>query len=686
MDVNDKGTTQPQPDINDDPPTTVNPCLGTEKEKEILPAPMEGVSEESSSRKASTPDPTLTPPPTPQRKEDACPVTMELRKIRKLCEVSELREVRKPNSQPRLATSGNPPEDKTQQTTEGHKRQRMKKKKKMTLAERIKAHRDSEAHHEATINKILRDHAENVAQIQQRFLQETQEATKRARVEPQVINSSNFINPQLLASSANAPCIGHGNITMATPMNRVQPSYRQVREERPVPPPVGPHPVHRATHSTGPEIIRNFSLNVYPEPVPFLTTNSNQFRCVSEARLSTRLPVKLVKSGLGLNSLQPHMIVPPFSGIQEIALHERGRRSTERPTYQQGVGAIPLIQTPESQCAILLAPNLKMVCSRGLAGSHEPWTLTTRFSGQNPNNEEVKGLVLIPKGIHLTGQNTSPAPIVLLDQLTPPLKPHLLGRDMSLKDQDLSLSRAGPLDRNITHVPVSPDIKRMVRTSARKAETNRDYARFQSQHLDTLGHIYYTAFDRTLVVNMAPRPKSTCVINGCAVMAAEWTDLKVHLAISHPMYKPWHCPRPGCSYDCLTLAQLLYHARMIHSTHLKLLLEERFKNCQRGCGYIQDTHDVVDYREHRAIRHEEKAYICACCRLGYVDELAWIHHHWPSFIALTRVDQVVEKLVAAVNEKITTLGREYVHEGNGEEKEIGLAGGNCQNFPNSIPL
>ena len=125
---------------------------------------------------------------------------------------------------------------------------------------------------------------------------------------------------------------------------------------------------------------------------------------------------------------------------------------------------------------------------------------------------------------------------------------------------------------------------------------------------------------------------------------------------------------------------------MIHSKHLRLLLGERYKNCQQGCGYIQDTHDVADYREHRALKHAEKAFICACCRLGYVDELAWIHHQWPSFTALARVDQAVEKLFAMISDKIAILGRDYIPDRNGEEKEIGVAGGNCQNFPNSIPL
>ena len=53
---------------------------------------------------------------------------------------------------------------------------------------------------------------------------------------------------------------------------------------------------------------------------------------------------------------------------------------------------------------------------------------------------------------------------------------------------------------------------------------------------------------------------------------------------------------------------------------------------------------------------------------------------------LARADQAVDKLFAMINEKLTTLGRDYIPDRDGEEKEVGTVGGNCQNFPNSIPL
>ena len=547
--------------------------------------------------------------------------------------------------------------------------------KKMTQEEEgTRTSRSPEANPDANIGKLLQERPNNVA----RMHQETRNVAKRTRIEPPMINSSNFINPHLLEQNTDKASSFNGSTNL-----------QSLREERSASIPVGFYHTNGPSWGSRVEITRNFPLRTIPavsnQPI-MLIHEPQHFRCVSEARIPMKLPVKIVKNGLGLNSLQPHMMVPPFVGKPDLTIYMRGRRSNGKPTYQRAGGSIPLIQTPESQSAILLAPSIRIVCSRGLSGSHEPWTLTCRFSGQNPNEEVVKGLVLIPRGTHTTGQYDPPTSTVLLDHLSSPLEHNLAERDIMLKRQKLSLSRAGPLDTGTIHVPVSVNVHQMVRTAARRAETGRDYARLQNIHLDTLGLIYYSAFDRMLVINMARRQKPNCLISGCNVIATEWTDLKVHLTVDHPMYKPWHCPRPGCSYDCLTLAQLLYHTRMIHSKSLKLILEERHKNCQQGCGYIQDTHDLTDYREHRALKHAEQPFICACCRLGYVDELAWIHHQWPSFTALARVEQAVDKMFSMVKERLTTLGRDYIPERNGEEKEIGIVGGNCQNFPNSIPL
>ena len=561
------------------------------------------------------------------------------------------------------------------QVTQTDQKQPGTEKKMAQEEEGTKTSQDSEVNLDADINKLLQGHANNVTRMQQ----ETRNVAKRTRIEPPMINSSNFINPQLLEQNTDKVSSFNGSTT----------NLQSLREERSTSIPVGFYHTNGPSWGSRVEITRNFPLGTVPtvsnQPIMF-THEPQHFRCVSEARIPMKIPVRIVKHGLGLNSLQPHMMVPPFVGKPDLTIYMRGRRSNGKPTYHQAGGSIPLIQTPESQSAILLAPSLRLVCSRGLSGSHEPWTLTCRFSGQNPNEEVVKGLVLIPRGNHVTGQYDPPTSTVLLDHLSSPLEHNLAERDIMLKRQKLSLSRAGPLDAGTIHVPVSANVQQMVRTAARRAETGRDYARLQNIHLDTLGLIYYSAFDRMLVINMARRQKPNCIISGCNVIATEWTDLKVHLTVDHPMYKPWHCPRPGCSYDCLTLAQLLYHARMTHNQHLRSILEERHKNCQQGCGYIQDTHNLTDYREHRALKHAEQPFICACCRLGYVDELTWIHHQWPSFTALARVDQAVDKLFSMVNEKLTLLGRDYIPERNGEEKEIGIVGGNCQNFPNSIPL
>ena len=410
------------------------------------------------------------------------------------------------------------------------------------------------------------------------------------------------------------------------------------------------------------------------------------FRCVSEARVPVGFPVRVRSKGPALHSCQPFLSQPPMWNRNSEARDGAGRLLVSRAPFRRSDGYGYLVMTPEDQVEIHNSSQIRMVCSRGLAGTREPWVATQRFSGSNPGSEEIRGLVFIPKALASTHVDATNPELTMGDHA---LNQQLAGRldNIVVGTQELSLGPATHTDHLTIHVPVAQEQHLIAGLYHNRRQENRTYLSAKETSLDCLGNLLYGAFSRVLVLNAAPRKENGCLMGDCHVQITDWAELKVHIQLKHPCYIILTCPRPGCGYTCMALSQLLYHTQMIHQVSLQRLLQQRYRNCQEGCGYVVDSHDLQDYRSHTQLKHQRRTLICSCCRLGYVDLFSWVTHQWPSFTGLHRVEQGVNKIIAVVQEHLSRKAYEYQPFFlRVEDRELGIVGSNCDSFPDSLPL
>ena len=410
------------------------------------------------------------------------------------------------------------------------------------------------------------------------------------------------------------------------------------------------------------------------------------FRCVSEARVPIGFPVKIRSKGPALHSCQPFLSQPPMWNKSSEARDGSGRLLVSRAPFRRSDGYGYLVMTPEDQVEVHNSSQIRMVCSRGLAGTKEPWVTTQRFSGSNPVNEEIRGLVFIPKALASTHVDATTPELTLGDHV---LNQQMAGclDDVVVGTQKLCLGPANPIDHLTIHAPVAQEQHLIAGLYNNRRQENQTYFSAKETSLDCLGNLLYGAFSRVLVLNAAPRRENQCLMGDCHAQVMDWAELKVHIQLKHPCYTILTCPRPGCGYTCMAISQLLYHTQMIHQVSLQRLLQQRHRNCQEGCGYIVDSHDLQDYRNHTQLKHQRRTLTCSCCRLSYVDLFSWISHQWPSFTGLQRVEQGVSKIVAVVQEHLSRKAYEYQPFFlRVEDRELGIVGSNCDSFPNSLPL
>jgi len=122
--------------------------------------------------------------------------------------------------------------------------------KKMTQEEEgTRTSRSPEANPDANIGKLFQERPNNVA----RMHQETRNVAKRTRIEPPMINSSNFINPHLLEQNTDKASSFNGSTNL-----------QSLREERPASIPVGFYHTNGPSWGSRVEITRNFPLRTIP--------------------------------------------------------------------------------------------------------------------------------------------------------------------------------------------------------------------------------------------------------------------------------------------------------------------------------------------------------------------------------------------------------------------------------------
>ena len=152
------------------------------------------------------------------------------------------------------------------QTTQTDQKQSDTEKKMTQEEEGTKTSQSSEVNLEANIGKLLQEHADNVARMQQ----ETRNVAKRTRVEPPMINASNFINPHLLAQNAD----------MVSSFNGSSANLQSLREEKFTSIPVGFYHTNGPSWGSRVEITRNFPLRTIPalsNPPVMLTHEPQHF-------------------------------------------------------------------------------------------------------------------------------------------------------------------------------------------------------------------------------------------------------------------------------------------------------------------------------------------------------------------------------------------------------------------------